>query len=87
MCKTVLVDDCCWTFTDNFLEITLAKSVSHQAWEYLLDNCDKLSKNEIETQKAKILLERFQHDHPSFDFDGATIQGNVPDAHTFLKWY
>jgi len=35
--------------------------------------------------RKKILLERFQEENPSFDFSQAEINGNVPDARTFMR--
>jgi hypothetical protein len=31
-----------------------------------------------------MLLERFQAEHPGFDFSGAEVTGAVPDPRTFL---
>ena len=35
--------------------------------------------------KKAILLERFQAEHPGFDFRGADVSGTVPDAATFMQ--
>ena len=37
-----------------------------------------------ENEKKKMMLERFQEEHPGFDFSGAEFNGNVPDATEFM---
>jgi splicing factor 3A subunit 3 len=32
-----------------------------------------------------LLLQRFQEENPHFDFSNAEINGNVPDARTFIN--
>ena len=34
--------------------------------------------------QKKLLLERFGEEHAGFDFRDAEINGNVPDARTFM---
>ena len=34
---------------------------------------------------ARLLLERFQREHPGFDFSGAQVSGAAPDPRTFLR--
>ena len=36
-----------------------------------------------EAQK-KLMLERFQEEHPGFDFSGAEFSGAAPDPRTFM---
>lgn len=38
-----------------------------------------------EQEKKKLLLQRFQEENPNFDFSNAEINGNVPDARTFIN--
>ena len=37
----------------------------------------------METQK-KLMLERFQAEHPGFDFSNAEFNGAAPDPRTFM---
>ena len=38
-----------------------------------------------EDVKRQMLLERFQAEHPGFDFSGAEVNGQVPDPRTFMR--
>ena len=38
-----------------------------------------------EADRKRLLLERFQAEHPGFDFSSASMDGHVPDASTFLR--
>lgn len=42
---------------------------------------DAVTKEEL---RRKMLLERFQEEHPGFDFSGAEFNGMVPEARTFM---
>jgi len=33
---------------------------------------------------GRLMLERFQEEHPGFDFSGAQFSGEAPDPRTFL---
>ena len=37
-----------------------------------------------EGEKKKMMLERFQEEHPGFDFSGAEFNGSVPEARDFM---
>ena len=75
-----------WTLVDKELNINLQKMNKGEVWDCALQGqggqqLDVLAKEEA---KKKILLERFQEEHPGFDFSGAEFNGAVPDARTFL---
>ena len=75
-----------WTLADNELNINLQKMNKAEVWDCALkgrggEHLDLMSKEEA---KKKILLERFQEEHPGFDFSNAEFNGAVPDARTFL---
>ena len=40
-----------------------------------------------EEEKKRMMLERFQAEHPGFDFSGAEFNGAVPDAHKFMDGF
>ncbi|XP_065885500.1 nudC domain-containing protein 2-like [Dysidea avara] len=75
---TVLADECVWTIEDgSLLRIVLVKSNRDAAncWKSLLlgkYEADLLAFNNME---KKLTLERFQREHPGFDFSGADISG------------
>ena len=37
-----------------------------------------------ESERKKMMLERFQEEHPGFDFSGAEFNGSVPEARDFM---
>ncbi len=37
-----------------------------------------------EEVRKRMLLERFQEEHPGFDFSGAEVNGMVPDPRKFM---
>jgi CS domain len=73
-------DDTLWTIEDECaLEVVLAKAKHHEVWQSVLagqGNVDLLTKQELDKQ---LMLEKFQADHPGFDFSGADFTGQVPD--------
>ena len=69
---------------DDEIHIQLCKSKKAETWQ-----CACMGHNQLdplmatEVQKT-ILLERFQEENPGFDFSGAKMNGNVPDAREFM---
>ena len=55
-------------------EMWSSACVGHQSMDPLLEN-------EV---KKNILLERFQEENPGFDFSGAEVNGEVPNARDFM---
>jgi hypothetical protein len=35
-------------------------------------------------EQQRMMLERFQKEHPGFDFSGATFSGEAPNPRTFM---
>ncbi len=60
-----------------------ARRVQGKTWSCVLIGhaLDALS---CEADKKRILLERYQREHPGFDFRGAEVNGAVPDASQFM---
>jgi hypothetical protein len=74
----VKAKDSVWTLEDGKLELVLPKAKKHEAWQAVLRGAapaDPLTQHEME---KKMLLEKFQRDHPGFDFSGADVSGNLP---------
>jgi HSP20 family molecular chaperone IbpA len=92
----VAARDCLWTLEDGVLHVTLSKADPGEAWPRVVQGHAELTQEERDADAKRLLLERFQHEHPGFDFSGATVSGGVgeggdggggggvPDARTFL---
>ncbi|GMH44637.1 hypothetical protein BSKO_12589 [Bryopsis sp. KO-2023] len=77
--------DCFWTLEDGVLHITLQKFDEADPWPSALKGHD-LAISKAEDDKKRLLLERFQQEHPGFDFSGADVTGSeVPNARTFMR--
>mmetsp|Transcript_15887 Transcript_15887/g.30733 ORF Transcript_15887/g.30733 Transcript_15887/m.30733 type:complete len:155 (+) Transcript_15887:174-638(+) len=73
-----------WTIDDGEIEINLKKMRKAATWESALrghGTLDPLAKAEVQ---KKMTLERFQEEHPGFDFSGAEFSGSAPDPRTFM---
>lgn len=75
-----------WLISDGEININLQKMNKAQAWDCALQGrsgsaLDAHTKEEV---KKKLMLERFQEEHPGFDFSGAEFNGQVPDARDFM---
>lgn len=86
---TVLASEALWTVDDGVLEITLPKAAPGTAWTGLLADSEavpagRLSADQQQAEKQRLMLERFSAEHPGFDFSQATFNGEVPDARTFM---
>jgi hypothetical protein len=38
----------------------------------------------VADERKALMLERFQAEHPGFDFSGAEFSGSAPDPRTFM---
>jgi len=86
----IILKESYWTFDkdSNEININLQKMRKGENWASALGGAtsssaslDEFTKEE---QKKKLLLERFQEEHPGFDFSGADFNGQVPDARAFM---
>eukprot|EP01039_Chlorochromonas_danica_P003797 gene3797-4147_t len=82
----VIVGESMWLIDDGEVNINLQKMNKAEAWDCALrgragSTLDSYTKEEV---RKKILLERFQEEHPGFDFSGAEFNGQVPDAREFM---
>uniref|UniRef100_A0A0G4FK65 CS domain-containing protein n=1 Tax=Chromera velia CCMP2878 TaxID=1169474 RepID=A0A0G4FK65_9ALVE len=81
-----LADSSCsfWMLEDGELHIQLGKVKKAETWPSAFKNhggLDAFSQQEVQ---KKLMLERFQEEHPGFDFSGASFSGQAPDARTFM---
>lgn len=79
-------DESMWMLSDGEMNINLQKMNKAEAWDSALvgrggAEIDAFTKEEV---KKKLMLERFQEEHPGFDFSGAEFNGNVPSAREFM---
>mmetsp|Transcript_6677 Transcript_6677/g.14904 ORF Transcript_6677/g.14904 Transcript_6677/m.14904 type:complete len:96 (-) Transcript_6677:233-520(-) len=81
---TVIADESMWTKDGDEIEINLQKMKKASTWDSALKGhglLDPLAKTEVQ---KKMTLERFQEEHPGFDFSGAEFSGEAPDPRTFM---
>ena len=54
-------------------------------WTCLLVGHDSSDVLSLEADRKRMLLERFQSEHPGFDFSDASLSGSAPDASQFMR--
>jgi hypothetical protein len=69
---------------DGELHITLQKSTRGEHWASALLGHQTLDAASQEDVRRRLMLERFQAEHPGFDFSNADFSGTVPDAASFM---
>lgn len=79
-----IAKDSVWTLDDGSLLITLTKMRKGETWPCVFKGHSGLDAASTTEVQKKMLLERFQEEHPGFDFSGAEINGTVPDPRTFM---
>lgn len=76
--------DSFWNLEKSELTLTLTKARKGETWPSVFVGHGALdAAAEAETHK-RMLLERFQEEHPGFDFSQASVNGSVPDPRTFM---
>jgi len=73
-----------WTFEDGVIHITLQKLSKGETWLAALKNHVQMDPLGHEEDKKRLMLERFQEEHPGFDFSDAKFSGQAPDPKTFM---
>jgi hypothetical protein len=72
-----------WTLEDGTLHIQLQKLQQGEPWPSALVG-HALDAAAAQQDQQRLLLERFQVEHPGFDFSGAKVNGEVPNPRTFM---
>jgi len=82
----VRVGESFWTLSDGELNVNMQKMLKADMWECALKGVKggKVDPYTAEQEKKKLMLERFQEEHPGFDFSDAEFNGNVPSAQDFM---
>jgi hypothetical protein len=75
-----------WTMIDGEININLQKMNKAETWEAALLGRDGsvVDPTTKEEMRKQMMLDRFQEEHPGFDFSGAEFNGMVPEARDFL---
>lgn len=77
--ELVVPGDSLWTLEDGMVVIELQKQKKHHSWDSVTEDgprVDPLTKEQLD---KKMMLEKFQNQHPGFDFSGAEMTGNLPE--------
>ncbi|KAL6770728.1 hypothetical protein ACKKBF_B32410 [Auxenochlorella protothecoides x Auxenochlorella symbiontica] len=80
----IKVSDSLWTVEDGILVLQLVKAQTGVTWPAAIAG-HEVSPDVQTTDQKRLMLERFQAEHPGFDFSQAEFNGVVPDPSTFLK--
>ena len=63
--------------------MTLTKSLPGDPWPCALRGHESDPTTQQDEQR-RLMLERFQTEHPGFDFSGAAFSGEAPNPRTFM---
>jgi hypothetical protein len=80
----VVKKDSLWMIEDDELIVNLQKMRKGETWASACKRhggLDAFSQTEVQ---KRIMLERFQEEHPGFDFSQAEFNGSVPDPRSFM---
>lgn len=82
---TVKVSESLWTLEDSTLHIQLTKAEEGATWASAITG-HQLCTTQQEAQQKRLLLERFQAQHPGFDFSSAEFTGGaIPEPRMFTR--
>ena len=79
-------DESFWTIDSRrgVINLTLQKAKEGQSWPSVFKGHQALDGHAQESEQKRLLLERFQLEHPGFDFSGAEVNGTCPDPSSFM---
>ncbi|KAG6550638.1 hypothetical protein Mapa_007735 [Marchantia paleacea] len=80
----VKLDGSFWTIEDDIMHITLHKREKGQPWPSAISGHGELDPLAVDQESRRLMLERFQEEHPGFDFSRAEFTGTCPNPKTFL---
>eukprot|EP00919_Chromeraceae_sp_WS-2016_P057998 GHVR01137564.1.p1 GENE.GHVR01137564.1~~GHVR01137564.1.p1 ORF type:complete len:166 (+),score=36.97 GHVR01137564.1:65-562(+) len=80
----IIEEDSYWMIEDKELHIQMTKSKKGEIWECCFKQHNALDPFSHSEVQKKIMLERFQEEHPGFDFSSATFSGASPNPRTFM---
>uniref|UniRef100_A0A7S1F8Y5 CS domain-containing protein n=1 Tax=Noctiluca scintillans TaxID=2966 RepID=A0A7S1F8Y5_NOCSC len=73
-----------WMIEDGELHIQFQKAHKAEMWSAALKGHGQLDMFSEQEVNKKLMLERFQEEHPGFDFTSAQFSGMAPNARTFM---
>jgi len=73
-----------WTLDDGEIELSLKKMRKAETWEAVFKGHEAMDPMQKQEVQKKLTLQRFQEEHPGFDFSGAQFSGAAPDPRTFM---
>lgn len=86
----IVVSESFWTLEDSNqscgeLHLQLQKREVGKPWPGAFAGHElALDPTMVQSEKQRLMKERFQLEHPGFDFSGAAFNGNAPNANEFL---
>lgn len=82
---TIVSDESFWSIVSGTsdLEITFQKMRKASTWSKVFKS-QTASESIVMDDQKKIMLERFQQEHPGFDFSQAQFNGTAPDPRKFM---
>eukprot|EP00920_Eleutheroschizon_duboscqi_P038716 GHVT01092965.1.p2 GENE.GHVT01092965.1~~GHVT01092965.1.p2 ORF type:complete len:174 (-),score=36.94 GHVT01092965.1:937-1458(-) len=84
LADTVDTSTTLWMIEDGELHLQLTKMKKGHVWGGVLQGQEELDPSVHQAVNKKLMLERFQEEHPGFDFSSATFSGQAPDPRTFM---
>ncbi|KAK9810223.1 hypothetical protein WJX72_006960 [[Myrmecia] bisecta] len=79
----VKASDSFWTLEDGELHLTISKAEEGEPWKSALEG-HEIDPLQQQAEQKRLMLERFQEEHPGFDFSGAEFSGEAPNPRTFM---
>ena len=73
-----------WVIEDNELHLIIHKGRKGETWKSAFEGHGTVNPLVLDETKKKLMLERFQQDHPGFDFSDAEFTGTAPDPRNFM---
>ena len=82
----VEVDESLWFLDFDLKKISfdLKKTKKNLSWTKIFKNHEGLNVFQKEELKKQMLKDKFTEEHRGFDFSNSEIEGQIPDARTFL---
>ena len=82
---TIKASESTWTYdpVEREIHILLEKAEASVVWPCVFVGHQQ--EGAVVEDRKRLMLERFQEEHPGFDFRGAEFTGSVPDPKTFLR--
>lgn len=84
LAEKVKTEECFWTLEDGELHLQLQKLRKGKSWPGLFVGHGELDPMKAQEENQRLMKERFQEEHPGFDFSDAAFNGMAPDPASFM---